>query len=279
MKRIFMVALATGAACAGVLLPGLAHAQVRLAPTQLVPSPRLVEYDFSEDRIYKVLVRPKNVTFLRFEPDERVIFVSCGDTSTFVLTVPKSKEFVEIKPKWDGYSTNGMIKTNKRTYLLDLESVPDGAKWYQRVSWLYTDSVTLDQTAGSDDSSGGSGKGGEIARLGQTGDPPLTLNAADLSMRYDIKGDAPFRPVHVVSDRTHTLIRMPDGLQELPALFMKVDDSKDIVLVPYVVQPPYLVVPRIMDRFVLKIGRAEVTVDKQQQAAARPSWTSNWGGN
>ncbi|MGE5866839.1 MAG: TrbG/VirB9 family P-type conjugative transfer protein, partial [Rhizobacter sp.] len=69
----------------------------------------MVTFDFDDDRIYKVLVRPRNTTQLKLAPDERVTYVSAGDASSFNINVPSSKAFVEVKPKWEDVSTNLLI--------------------------------------------------------------------------------------------------------------------------------------------------------------------------
>lgn len=248
-----------------------ANAQMRLTPTVVDGAARMVAYAYDPDKIYKVLVRPKNVTRIAFEADERVTYVSCGDQPTFNLTVPKSKEWVEIKPKFEGGSTNAFIKTTKREYHLDLTSYGEGQKWHTQVSWTYTDSVLYDATAAEVQGSA------PVALRPVSADAmPFTassqmplVNPEQLSFAYTIDGDAPFRPVQVFDDGTHTFVRMPEKLQELPALFGVEEDSKEVQLVNYAPQPPYLVVPRTMRRFVLKLGRAEVTVTKQ---ADRASW-------
>jgi type IV secretion system protein VirB9 len=179
--------------------------------------------------------------------------------------VPKSKEWVEIKPKFEGGSTNAFVKTTKREYHLDLSSNGDGQKWHTQVSWTYADSVLYDATV-----TDGQGSGPVALRpvsaetMPSTVSPQMPLvNPEQLSFAYSIDGDAPFRPVQVFDDSTHTFVRLPEKLQELPALFVVGEDTKDVQLVNYAVQPPYLVVPRTMKRFVLKLGRADVTVTKQ----------------
>ncbi|MFD2274187.1 TrbG/VirB9 family P-type conjugative transfer protein [Undibacterium arcticum] len=56
-----------------------------------------------------------------------------------------------------------------------------------------------------------------------------------------------------------TYIRMPQQLQELPALFLLTPDN-DAELINYVVHGEYLVVQRLIDRVLLKIGKQEVRI-------------------
>ena len=241
------------------LLGGLvpARAQSPLVPTPVTGEARMVTFDFDDDRIYKVLVRPRNTTQLKLAPDERVTYVSAGDASSFAVNVPSSKAFVEVKPKWDNVATNLLVVTTRRAYHIELQSTAEGRKWYTRVAWTYANAALLDQTQPPQDDDPGSTRGPGAGRAeSQVGG----IAVEKLYFKYDIDGEAPFRPTQVFDDGTHTFIRLPDDLQELPALFMLTPDSGDTALVNYSVTPPYLVVPRTMEKFVLKLGKTKVEV-------------------
>jgi len=246
-------------ACLLLSLNGAApvQAQSPLVPTPVTGEARMVTFDFDDDRIYKVLVRPRNTTQLKLAPDERVTYVSAGDASSFAVNVPSSKAFVEVKPKWDNVSTNLLVVTTRRAYHIELQSTAEGRKWYTRVAWTYANAALLDQTLAAQGDDAGSARWPGASRA----EPPISGVAVDkLYFKYDIDGEAPFRPTQVFDDGTHTFIRLPDDLQELPALFMLTPDSGDTALVNYSVTPPYLVVPRTMEKFVLKLGKTKVEV-------------------
>ena len=88
----------------------------------------------------------------------------------------------------------------------------------------------------------------------------LGYNLQGAHILYGIEGDADFRPTQVFDDGTHTYIRLPERLQELPALFMLTPDTGETALVNYAVSEPYLIVQRTMERFLLQLGKAKVTV-------------------
>lgn len=238
-----------------------AHGQSPQSPMPVAGEARMVTFDYDDDRIYRVLVRPRNTTQLKLAPDERVTYVSAGDASSFNITVPSSKAFVEVKPKWDHVTTNLLVVTNRRSYHVELQSTAEGRKWYTRVAWLYANAAVLDQTQPRVDEAGRA-----------SGPESLPGVAVDkLFFGYAIDGDAPFRPLQVFDDSTHTYVRLPDDLQELPALFVRTPDSDDIALVNYSVNTPYLVVPRTMEKFILKLGKREVEVTRQ---LPQPGWFS-----
>ena len=273
-----MVALASG------LSSGAAHSQAAgsLAPTPVTGEARMVTFDFDDDRIYKVLIRPRNTTQLRLAADEKVTYVSAGDASNFHVSVPSSKGFVEVKPKWEGLSTNLLIVTSRRSYHIELQSTAEGKKWYTRVAWNYGDTALLDATQLHESSSATPSQRSApsvSSASGAASSFPKDLLGSGVALdklyfKYEVEGDAPFRPVQVFDDGTHTYIRLPDELQELPALFMVNPDDDGTALVNYSLAAPYLVVQRTMDKFLLKLGKAKVTV---LRASAKPGFFARFG--
>lgn len=258
------------------VVPGAASAQAALEPTTVSGDARMVTYPYDEDRTYKVLVRPKNSTQIKMGKGEKVTYVSAGDTTNFVITVPSSHDFVLIKPKFEGITTNLLVVTNQHSYHIDLQSTAEGKKWYMRVAWLYEESETLDVGAVGAGPSATDGAESEVRagrRAGRRTSDEMPLDEDGVGIKpesitfgYKVMGDEdlPFRPTQVFDDKVHTYVRMPEGLQELPALFTTDPDTGEATLVNYSVRPPYLVAQRVMTKFVLKLGKAEVSVEKPQ---------------
>jgi len=252
---------------------GMARAQSSsLPPTPVTGEARMVTFDYDEDRIYKVLIRPKNSTQLKFGAGETVTYVSAGDRSDFVVTVPASRAFLEVKPKWESVSTNLLVVTTLRTYHIDLQSTGEGRKWYTRVAWNYEDAAGLDVSASP---APAAAEGAALVQRARSGlGTDVVSQGIDLSRMntgYEMDGDAVFRPTHVFDDGTHTYIRLPEHLQELPALFMLTADTGETALVNYAVSEPWLVVQRTMDRFLLQLGKARVVV--RREAPRRGFWS------
>ncbi|MFN7695037.1 MAG: TrbG/VirB9 family P-type conjugative transfer protein [Burkholderiales bacterium] len=261
--RNLIALLAIGAAC---LIPAHAQTPLRVQPTSVTGEARMVTFPYDEDRTYLVLVRPRNNTHLRFAPTERVTYVSAGDSQAFIVTVPKSREFVEIKPKFENVTTNLLVVTTERQYHIDLQSTAEGKKWYMRVAWQLGTSEQVDETQQAAEQrtarQASAARPGAAAVAVEEEDLLSNVDPAKLRFGYSVQGDASFRPSQVFDDGTHTYVRMPEGLQELPALFMRTPDSDDVALVNYSVRPPYLVVQRTMEKFTLKLGKAEVKVER-----------------
>jgi len=259
-----------------VAAAGAARAQSSSSsPTPVSGEARMVTFDYDEDRIYKVLIRPKNTTQLKFGAGESVTYVSAGDRSDFVVTVPASRGFLEVKPKWEGVSTNLLVVTTLRTYHIDLQSTGEGRKWYTRVAWNYEDAAGLDASATPPPAGDAGGALVQHAHPGLGADVVSRgIDLLRMNTGYAMEGDAAFRPTQVFDDGTHTYIRLPEHLQELPALFMLTADTGETALVNYAVNGPWLVVQRTMDRFLLQLGKARVVVRRE---APRPGFWSIFG--
>lgn len=263
-------------AIALTFLVGYAHAE--LIATPLTGDTRLVQFVYDEDNTFLVLSKPKAVTHLQFAADETLQSVASGDTAQWELTPTKNRKNLFIKPKFEGIETSMTVITDKRTYQFVLRSTADGKKWYQRVSWMYSSSLVLEQDAVLESQinmpmSGGLPEPVQSSGIRQRQPtfnlPPLNpsagsssgLNPASLRFNYKVEGDAEFKPTQVFDDGKFTFLRMPQDVQELPALF-SVIEGQDYALVNYTVDGSYMVAQRLLDTAVLKLGKAEVRVTK-----------------
>jgi type IV secretion system protein VirB9 len=223
---------------------------------------RLVVFRYDPNDSYLVLARPGAVTHLALEPGESVVAFALGDTVQWMVQDKGPNVFV--KPVRPDVYTSGTLVTNRRTYQLGLRSSPEGGAWYQRVSWTYPALLALE------------GEGAAVAPAAARGtrDPDGTaiagLRLDRLNFDYRVQGHAAFRPSQVLDDGRFTYLQMPAGLQEMPALFVA-GSSGAGELVNYSVRGRYLVVHRLAERFLLKLGQDEVRVERALPAAG-PAW-------
>ena len=253
-------------------------ANAELVATPLTGDTRLVQFTYDEDNTFLVLAKPKAVTHLQFGADEILQSVASGDTAQWELTPTKNRKNLFIKPKFDGIETSMTVITDKRTYQFVLRSTADGKKWYQRVSWMYSSSLVLEQDAVLDAMGPGGAPVPPIAPAQATlPRPPIhplnpeptslggsgsgTLRPDTLRFNYKIDGDAVFKPTQVFDDGKFTYLRMPQEVQELPALFSVVE-GQDYALVNYTIDGNYMIAQRLLDTAVLKLGKAEIRVSK-----------------
>lgn len=272
--------LALAAAVLLTAFVGQSHAE--LIATPLTGDTRLVQFTYDEDNTFLVLAKPKAVTHLQFATDEMLQSVASGDTAQWELTPTKNRKNLFIKPKFEGIETSMTVITDKRTYQFVLRSTADGKKWYQRVSWMYSSSLVLEQDAlldaqanvpmsgGLPDSVQGSGirplqPTFNLPPLHATGSSATTLKPDSLRFNYKVEGDAAFRPTQVFDDGKFTYLRMPQDVQELPALFAVIE-GQEYSLVNYTVDGSYMVAQRLLENAVLKLGKSEVQITKVKAA-------------
>lgn len=256
----------------------MGHAYAELIATPLTGDTRLVQFTYDEDNTFLVLSKPKAVTHLQFATDEMLQSVAAGDTAQWELTPTKNRKNLFIKPKFEGIETSMTVITDKRTYQFVLRSTSDGKKWYQRVSWLYSSSLVLEQDALLESQPNAPlpaalpepvAPGGIRPLQSKVNPPPVnqggggasTLKLDSLRFTYKVDGEAAFKPTQVFDDGKFTYLRMPQDVQELPALFAVIE-GQEYSLVNYTVDGSYIVAQRLLDSAVLKLGKTEVRVTK-----------------
>ncbi|MEI6319357.1 MAG: TrbG/VirB9 family P-type conjugative transfer protein [Pseudomonadota bacterium] len=226
-------------------------------PLAMPQDTRLVVFRYDPNDSYLLLTRPGAVTHIALEPDESVVALALGDTVQWIVQDKGPNVFV--KPVRPDLYTSGTLVTNRRTYQLGLRSSPEGGAWYQRVSWTFPGLIALARESDGRDPRGAA----------PAAQPGLGRSAAEgvrierLNFDYRITGRAAFRPAQVLDDGRFTYIQMPVSLQEMPALFVA-GESGEGERVNYLVRGRFLVVQRLADRLLLRLGRAQVSVERLQ---------------
>ena len=253
-------------------------AQAELFATPLPGDTRLVQFEYDADNTFLILSRPKALTHIEFGADERIQTVAGGDTKHWELTPTQNRRHLFVKPVYEQMETSMTVITDKRTYQFVLRSTGPGAKWYQRVTWRYGETMLLDMREAEE-------KAAEAEKAARNADKErqdqtlaVGVNPKDLRFDYSIDGNAPFRPVSLFDDGKFTWIRMPTKLVELPALF-GMTEAGELSIVNYVVQGDYMLAQRVMDRGVLKLGKQEVRFSRVKQSAPLGWLLGNGNGN
>jgi P-type conjugative transfer protein TrbG len=250
-------------ACTAVMPAG-----AQQAPLPMPQDTRLVVFRYDPNDTYLLLTRPGAVTHLALEPGESVVALALGDTVQWI--VQDKGPHVFVKPVRPDLYTSGTLVTNRRTYQLGLRSSPEGGAWYQRVSWTSPDLIALQRDPAAGDDAGRGPNDAHSARVARKGDAPRAtvegVQVDRLNFDYRIQGAAAFRPSQVFDDGRFTYVRMPASLQEMPALFVGAESgaSEEGQLVNYTLRGRLLVVHRLADRFVLRLGAATVRVERVQ---------------
>lgn len=199
----------------------------------------------------KILCRPMRVTDVILEPGEVVTSVFPGDTARWTFVPGRSgsgeneRLHVMIKPLMADISTNLVVTTDRRTYNVDLVSVPE--RFMASVSFTYpADTLKAwDEFVAR--------RRTERAAL-----PEGTVSPESLHFDYEIRGKNTIRwkPVHVWDDGVKTYIRFPAGstLQSIEAPVLVLYERKKEMLVNYRVVQDMYVVDKVFDKAGLIAG-------------------------
>ena len=231
----------------------VSHAEVQ--PIAMPGDTKLVVFNYDQNNTYSIYTMPGMITDIQLAPDEKLSAFAFGDSIQWITADADGHLFV--KPTLPGLFTSATIVTNKRSYQLTFKSVNDGQKWYQRVSWHYPQIVMLKKIEEKQ------AEEKQIEEEKKASD--TVVNETDvnsLNFNYQIDGDADFKPDQVFDDGTFTYLRINKKSQELPALFI-VNDSGETELANYLVKGNFMMLQRLSNTLLLKLGKQEVKITKK----------------
>ncbi len=235
-----------------------------VAEIKAIPMPadaKLVEFPYEPNDTFIVLSRPKSVTDIVLHPDEEVVGLALGDNYQWL--VKETRGHIFVKPLRPNLATSATLVTSARTYQFTLQSSPEDGVWYQRVSFVYPQLMVIERERQEGVQRM---QDAETSRLeAQIASP--RMSPENLNFDYKIKGDATFRPTQVFDDGKFTWVKLPKT-QDMPAFFM-VGEDKAIELINTHIRGDYVVVQRLVDRLLLKLGETEVKIER----ASKSSWS------
>ncbi len=205
--------------------------------------PRREVYPYSEGALYQVYAAPGQITNLALEPGERLTGtgpIAAGDTARWIIGDTTSgagdtaQVHVLVKPTRPDISTNLVINTDRRTYLVELRS--GETPYMPSIAWSYPRSRTTPTPA--------------------VPATPIIPPAAQRNYRYALGGDRPpWRPVAVYDDRRRVYVEFPRGIVqgEMPPLFVIGPDGEP-ELVNSRVHGNILIVDRLFAAAELRLG-------------------------
>jgi type IV secretion system protein VirB9 len=150
-------------AMVATLLPGALAAAEDTQPEQSSPLSTSANissaraFEFAEGTSYLVTTAMLRVTDIALEPGEEIRTIASGDTLRWKFKVDKrdgTTQHVLLKPMTMALSTNLILRTNRRTYLLDLRSATASEPFMAEVEWTYPagESAQVSRSGGSDHS-------------------------------------------------------------------------------------------------------------------------------
>ncbi len=207
-------------------------------------------YPFSPGALYQVYAAPGQVTDIALQPGEQLVGsgpVAAGDTVRWIIgdtesgTGETKQVHILAKPTRPDLQTNLVINTDRRAYLLELNSTEK--TYMASVSWQYPHDQLIALRRQN------------AAALAVQ--PVATgVDISSLNFRYEIEGDTPaWRPVRAFDDGIKVYIEFPSGIRqgEMPPLFI-IGPGGDTELVNYRARLNYYIVDRLFGAAELRLG-------------------------
>lgn len=227
-----------------------ANAAARVQPRREGYFNAIQVYPWSEGALYQVYAAPGQITSIALEPGESLTGagpIAAGDTARWIIGDTESgsgvtrRVHVLVKPSRADITTNLVITTDRRTYMIELRS---GEKPYMpAVAWAYP------QPAG----------GGRQA----TPATPVIPAVAARNYRYGLTGSSnpPWKPVAVYDDGRRVYVEFPRGIVqgEMPPIFVIGPEGEAQIANSRIYQH-ILIVDRLFGAAELRLGGG----DKQQ---------------
>ncbi|OBX17720.1 P-type conjugative transfer protein TrbG [Erythrobacter sp. QSSC1-22B] len=220
-----------------------ANAAARVEPRREGYYNAIQVFPYSEGALYQVYAAPGQITTIVLEAGERLIGdgpIAAGDTARWIIGDTPSgsgreqRVHILVKPTRPDISTNLVISTDRRIYLVELHA--NEASYMPSVAWAYPPQQF---TSGP-------------PALAEAVIPP----AAQRRYRYGLEGDTPpWRPQTVFDDGRRVYVVFPRGIVqgEMPPLFVIGSDGA-AQLVNTRVHRNILIVDRLFAAAELRLG-------------------------
>ncbi|UCI05158.1 P-type conjugative transfer protein TrbG [Mesorhizobium sp. B1-1-8] len=220
-----------------------ANAAARIQPRREGYYNAIQIYPWSEGALYQVYAAPGQITDIALEPGESLTGtgpIAAGDTARWIIGDTESgsgvtrRVHVMVKPARADITTNLVITTDRRVYMIELRS---GEKPYMpAVAWAYP---------------------ARPAGQGQTlPATPAIPQIPARNYRYGLTGDAPpWKPVAVYDDGRRVYVEFPRGIVqgEMPPIFVIGPDGDSQIANSRVYQN-ILIVDRLFGAAELRLG-------------------------
>ncbi|WP_456299489.1 P-type conjugative transfer protein TrbG [Paracoccus onubensis] len=205
-------------------------------------------YPWSEGALYQVYAAPGQITDIALEPGEDLTGagpIAAGDTARWIIgdtesgSGPNRRVHVLVKPTRPDISTNLVIATDRRSYMLELRAGEE--TWMPAVSWHYpvsSSSATQRRSAPA---------------------VPAIPGKAARNHRYGLSGaNPPWRPVSVFDDGRRVYVVFPPGIAqgEMPPFFVIGPDGAPEI-VNSRIHGNVLIVDRLFGVAELRLGSGE----------------------
>ncbi|MGR7995766.1 P-type conjugative transfer protein TrbG [Xanthobacter sp. ZOL 2024] len=223
-----------------------ANAAARVEPKKEGYYNAIQIFPFSEGALYQVYAAPGQITDIGLEPGESLTGsgpIAAGDTARWVIGDTESgsgvtrRVHVLVKPTRPDITTNLVLTTDRRTYMIELRS---GEKPYMpAVAWAYPQPPASQRQA--------------------VPAAPLIPALEARNYRYGLTGDTPpWRPDEIYDDGRRVYVVFPRGIVqgEMPPLFV-IGPEGEAQIVNSRIHQNILIVDRLFGAAELRLGSGE----------------------
>jgi type IV secretion system protein TrbG len=227
-----------------------ANEAARVQPTRDGYINAVQVFPYSPGALYQVYASPGEVTDVMLEAGETLVGsgpVAAGDTVRWIIGDTESgagatkRIHILVKPTRPDLTTNLVINTDRRTYLMELRSTEK--TYMASVSWTYSQDQLI-----------------ALRRQNVEASAAIPVSSgvdiSKLNFRYRTEGDnAPWAPRQVFDDGSKVYIEFPTGIGqgEMPPLFV-IGPEGGAELVNYRARQNYYVVDRLFAAAELRLG-------------------------
>lgn len=232
-------------------------------PFASVLDSRIKFFAYNPDVVYTLPITVGMHTHIKLAADEVLIDKpKLGETVQW--RIAGNEKNLYIKALQPEVMTSLTLETDKRVYQFELVSTKDPVKRVQMAYFTYPDDdERVELSMFKRKNAIEAELKGEINRLENLKVAAAT-DPSKLNFAYTISADkAAFRPSAVYDDGKFTYFRLPQGTQDLPAIFMLDDGSRNkLIPINYVVKGEQILIERLAPTFVMKLGKDEIRVTK-----------------
>ncbi len=231
-------------------------------------------YTYNENFVYEIYAQPLHLTDIILQDGEIVMGnpLLSEDASVWELTAnvarnPVTGENIQhlfIKPAYSGLDSSFIIITDRRVYHFRIKSYKDTHMAMVKFNYPEEKNVWATSSAGS------SAKGVSVVNEFVTMTNPEYLSF-DYIMKYGFKKPE-FLPQRVYDDGNRTYVVVDDIVlhKQLPLVFNERNE-----IVNYTVQKNVFIIPRLINKITLRLGKQKVTIEKKKSKADVNSVTDN----
>ena len=223
-----------------------ANAAARVEPRREGYYNAIQIYPWSEGALYQVYTSPGQITDIALEPGESLTGagpIAAGDTARWIIGDTESgsgitrRVHVLVKPTRSDITTNLVITTDRRIYMLELRASAN--PYMPAVAWAYPQ-LPASQRAGVPAT-------------------PVIPAAAARNYRYALSGDnPPWRPIAIYDDGRRVYVEFPRGIVqgEMPPLFV-IGSEGELQIANSRIYQNILIVDRLFGAAELRLGSGD----------------------